>query len=387
MKIKSILENRKIQSYAIIVAVVALALVVFSVFPFATDGYEDITSRAMLEQRIATALTNHQDTILVDYSGEDWENLKDWLKEDFRYPVLSQYTDEFSIYNYDQAKFTYWTYKTKKRVKIAISYKMNEDEIYAVNNYAEDIINTNGLRNMSQYEAIKFVHDYLINNFNYNMNENSLYIMMQTGETNCYGYTMMNYIILSRLGVDIRTTNGTMNNSHVWNAVKLDNQWYYEDITWDTISKGTDYFLISTAKLQESHTILGGFIPECPSNYVYAGNDASENTNPETKDDTTSSQETVGNENHEGAGNDVIITETPIDGNDTEVNTEDPIISDDDKEDSSFQDNNEVVDSTPTIEPDHNSVTDSTPAPVVPKTEKIQKLNKLLKALKNLKRK
>lgn len=365
-KIKGVLENKNIQNYAIVFAIVAMFLIVFSVWPFATDGYEDIYDRATLEQRIATGLANHQETILIDYSGEDWQNLKSWIKEDFRYPVLSQYTDELTIYNYDNAKFTYWTYGEKKRVKITISYKLSVDEMQAVYAFADNLIDSNGLRNKSQYEQILFVHDYLINNFHYNVNENNLYHMIQNNETNCYGYTMMNYVILNRLGIEVRTTYGRMNQSHIWNSVNLNGTWYYEDVTWDTVTKGTDYFLISTSKLQMSHTIEGNFVPNCPTDYV--ANKTEQNTENTGTEDTETDT----------------IVDVPVDTEDTE----DAETVTGDANGEVIEDNSEKTEDSFREEENDSVVADNpSDVPTVPKTEKIQKLTNLLKALKTLKNK
>ena len=47
-------------------------------------------------------------------------------------------------------------------------------------------------------------------------------------------------------------------NSHIWNALYLDNEWYHIDLTWDdpVVSDGSDYlihdyFLIKTQDLQQ----------------------------------------------------------------------------------------------------------------------------------------
>lgn len=376
-KIRDVLENAKVQNWAMGIAVFVLIMVIFVVSPWATDGYENITSREQLNQRIATAVVNHENQVLIDYFGEDYANLKSWLGDEFHYPVLSNYADEFSIYNYDGAKFTYWTYNDKKRVKITISYKLDGNQISAVDSYAENVINNNGLRGMNQYEQIKAVHDYLINNFAYNVNEYNIYNMIQNGQANCYGYTMMNYMILNKLGIEVRTTYGKMNLAHIWNAVRLDGQWYYVDVTWDTVSKGTDYFLISTAKLQQSHQIIGNFIPDCPSDYVYTG------------------QETEGNTETDN----VTIVETPI-----EENTEKPVetvtgktdVPDGEGEADAIQAADKQTEQTEKTEDDSfrddKETTPATPAPPTTppapnKTEKLQKLSKLLKALKALKNK
>lgn len=365
-KIKEVLENQKVQTYAVAIAVFTLLITVFAVSPWATDGYEDVTTKEQLSQRLATAVTNHEEQVLIDYSGEDFENLKSWLKEEFYYPELINHTDEFTIYNYDGAKFTYWSYGHKKRVKITILYKLTNEQIASVNAYADDFINANGLRGMSQYEQVKFVHDFLINNFAYNVNEYNIYNMIQNKQANCYGYAMMNYVILNKLGVNVRTTTGKMNNSHIWNAINLDGQWYYEDITWDTVSKGTDYFLISSAKLQQSHQILGNFIPDCPSDYVVSENN----------------------------GSDAIIIETPIEEEENKDTGTVTVVEDETEKDVP-EENDEADAFQATEQPggesfrnDEDSTTNSsTTDATVPKTEKIQKLSKLLKALKTLKNK
>lgn len=273
MKILSKIKNKVAvsklsQQIVLVLAIFMVCVAVFSIWPWATDGYETITDRGVLEQRIAQAITNHQSEVMIDYSGSDFANLKNWLKDCFKYPILSKYTDEFSIYNYDGAKFVYWTYGDKKRVKITISYKLTSDEVAMINSYADNVISNNSLNGKSTYEQIKFIHDWLINTFSYNLGSNNLYNMIQDNKANCYGYTMMNYLILNKLGIPVRTTCGKLRGSHIWNVVQVDGTWYYEDVTWDTARGNNSYFLVSSEKLRKTHTIEGNFIVECPSNYT-----------------------------------------------------------------------------------------------------------------------
>ena len=267
-KVISCLKGKEMQKCGIVLGVLFIFLTLFAVNPFATDGYEDIGDRTSLDQRVASAISNGQTELYVDYSGEDFANMKNWFKDDFKYDKLINYTDEFSIYNYNGAKYTYWSYGDKKRVKVNISYKLTNDQIASVNTFVDNYIDSNGLRNMSKYEAIKTVHDYLVNNYTYVSQANNVYEVINSKQANCYGYTMLNYVILNKLGIPVRTTYGAMNDSHIWNAVQLDGQWYYEDVTWDTVDKGTSYFLVSTSEITKNHTIYGNFIPNCPSNYV-----------------------------------------------------------------------------------------------------------------------
>lgn len=102
---------------------------------------------------------------------------------------------------------------------------------------------------------------------------------------------MLNYVILNKLGIPVRTTYGAMNDSHIWNAVQLDGQWYYEDVTWDTVDKGTSYFLVSTNEITKNHTIYGNFIPNCPSNYVPTSPKTDEVVNDQNNENNSSNKD------------------------------------------------------------------------------------------------
>lgn len=267
-KIFDAMSTKKMQQVYIIAAIFACIVLIFCVRPFATDGYEDISDRATLDYRVAQAIANHQSELYIDYSGEDFANMKNWFKQDFDYDNLVSVGGEYAAYNYNGAKYTYWSYSNKKRVKVVISYKDTVDEKAYVDAFVEDYINTNGLRNMSSYDAMKNVHDYLTKNISYAEGINSLYTAVTEKKTNCYGYTLLNHIFLEKLGIENRTTYGQMNLPHIWNVVKLDSQWYNIDITWDTAKGGYEYFLVSTSTIKKSHTIWGNFVVDCPSDYV-----------------------------------------------------------------------------------------------------------------------
>lgn len=335
-KVISCLKGKEMQKCGIVLGVMFLFLTLFAVNPFATDGYEDIGDRTSLDQRVASAISNGQTELYVDYSGEDFANMKNWFKDDFKYDKLINYTDEFSIYNYNGAKYTYWSYGDKKRVKVNISYKLTNDQIASVNTFVDNYINNNGLRNVSKYEAIKTVHDYLVNNYTYVSQANNVYEVINNKQANCYGYTMLNYVILNKLGIPVRTTYGAMNDSHIWNAVQLDGQWYYEDVTWDTVDKGTSYFLVSTNEITKNHTIYGNFIPNCPSNYVP--------TSPKT-------DEVVNDQNNENnsSNKDSNIEETPKQ-DDSKINesTKDNNVKDNIDDSNKNESNTEVKDNTNT---------------------------------------
>lgn len=399
-RLLSYLKTKNMQKLYIVIGILSMFAIIFAVKPFATDGYENIEDRKTLEKRVATAIANQQTELLIDYSGDNFYNMKSWFKEDFKYDKLINYIDEFSIYNYNGAKYTYWSYGDKKRVKITISYKLNQDQINAVNSFVDSYIDSNGLKKMSQYDVIKNIHDYLINNYIYTSNANNLYNMINSGQANCYGYTMLNYVFLNRLGINVRTTYGAMNEAHIWNVVELNGQWYYEDVTWDTVDKGTSYFLVSTKHIQKTHKIYGNFIPNCPNNYV----DVLVNTN-EDELISPSKNPTI-SENSKIEDNITITKETPFIEDETKNvinNTEEytkkeveNITNNNSENISSNIENKPIVEEpTPTDkvytndndnDTNNNTTTnDNTSIKNTNKETKLQKLIKLLKYLKQLK--
>lgn len=405
-KVISCLKGKEMQKCGIVLGVMFLFLTLFAVNPFATDGYEDIGDRTSLDQRVASAISNGQTELYVDYSGEDFANMKNWFKDDFKYDKLINYIDEFSIYNYNGAKYTYWSYGDKKRVKVNISYKLTNDQIASVNTFVDNYIDSNGLRNMSKYEAIKTVHDYLVNNYTYVSQANNVYEVINSKQANCYGYTMLNYVILNKLGIPVRTTYGAMNDSHIWNAVQLDGQWYYEDVTWDTVDKGTSYFLVSTSEITKNHTIYGNFIPNCPSNYVP--------TSPKTDEVVTDKNNENNSSNKDSNIEDTI--ETPKqDVSKIDENTKDNNVKDNVEDSNKNESNNGVKENTNTevkedttkddtstkndvstkndsekenpssnINNGSNNTSNSNTSNSTQKENKTQKLMKLLKLLKRL---
>ncbi len=119
----------------------------------------------------------------------------------------------------------------------------------------------------TDYDKIKVIHDYIINNTKYDLNTDEsirsyiAYGPLFNNVATCNGYTDLMAIFLSEMGYDnikVATTkqSGDTTEGHVWNAVKLENVWLHLDLTWDD-PVSTDnkdylyhkYFLIDTSEL------------------------------------------------------------------------------------------------------------------------------------------
>jgi hypothetical protein len=154
----------------------------------------------------------------------------------------------------------------------------------------------------TDYEKALFVHDYLVANSDYdveaaqNADVNNMaycaYSCIMGEETVCMGYSMAFQIIMQKIGIPCGTVHGSAiksGESHMWNFVNIDGNYYYVDLTWDDPvqenSENPDfishcYFMITTDDILKDHTIsdhvseyedIGGtikynyIVPECNS--------------------------------------------------------------------------------------------------------------------------
>ena len=102
----------------------------------------------------------------------------------------------------------------------------------------------NNLKGYSNYEQIKYVHNWLIDNLEYDTTYkqtdiHNVYGALVNRKVVCEGYARAFKYILDGLDIENILVSGTATNSnnstesHAWNYVKLDGKWYAIDVTWD----------------------------------------------------------------------------------------------------------------------------------------------------------
>ena len=100
------------------------------------------------------------------------------------------------------------------------------------------------LEGLTDYEKIKEVHNWLIDNIEYDVNLEadepySISGALTEGKAVCEGYARSFKYIMDELKIPCVLVSGTGTNSngqtesHAWNYVQLDGKWYAIDVTWD----------------------------------------------------------------------------------------------------------------------------------------------------------
>ena len=151
-----------------------------------------------------------------------------------------------------------------------------EQAIESIETIKEDVLaNTTG----NQHTNVKLIHDWIIDNLNYNSSakyKNSIYGALLEKEAVCEGYARTYKYFLDSLGIEnilvvgVATNPSGQTEDHMWNYVKMNDNWYVVDTTWDdpivhgggTIGYDIKhrYFLIGSSDLS-SHTVRNKISP------------------------------------------------------------------------------------------------------------------------------
>ena len=160
----------------------------------------------------------------------------------------------------------------------------NEEEVRAAINKVEEVKNyIFSQRRENDYENIKMLHDYLVDNIEYDttISRNNIYDVygaLVNRVSVCEGYARSFKYILDEMGIPCVLVIGTGTNSqgeterHAWNYVELEGNWYAVDCTWDdpiiiggggqTLESRYKYFLKGANEFNSDHIASGYFTPD-----------------------------------------------------------------------------------------------------------------------------
>lgn len=205
-----------------------------------------------LERYIDKDYTEYNNDISILTSNEG-EELKDIIS------VLNNF-----VHPYNSSNNIKLSYGGNYKIGITINKAYSDSEIEEINKVVDKVINEKINNNMPSREKIKVIHDYIIDNTEYdklkyeNKNDttyksNTAYGVLIEGYGTCNGYADAMAIFLDKLNI---INYKISNDEHIWNLVYLDGKWYHLDLTWDdpisekNVNRDT-YFLITTETLEK----------------------------------------------------------------------------------------------------------------------------------------
>ena len=200
----------------------------------------DQLRQAMLERKSNVTLY-----IVVDNFWMDpYDNRNNWFNNDF-FPMVYSMELAQCPYDGDYLKWHWHSYLwngsntgNKYTFEISLEYLSTASEEARVPARVTDIVNSLGVKNMSDYDAYTKIYDYVTSNVSYDWDGyhngdlrcHAAYPALFEGTAVCQGFATMYYALCWEAGLPVRIITSY---NHAWNIVKLKDIWYYVDSTWD----------------------------------------------------------------------------------------------------------------------------------------------------------
>lgn len=219
---------------------------------------------------------SHQGLIDIIYSvlNNGWEQftfycpieyvdcIKD-IREITKDNEILTYINNF-VHPYNNFSKISTTVDSSGQITLVINKLYTDKQIKELNFKVTEILNKHTKDTMTLQEKIKAVHDYIILNTKYDMDKvnneshyhsNTAYGNLIQGFGICSGYSDAMAIFLTIFEVpNFKVSSDT----HVWNALYLNDKWYHLDATWDDQidSNGNEnlihkFFIINSANLKK----------------------------------------------------------------------------------------------------------------------------------------
>ncbi|MGY3189606.1 transglutaminase domain-containing protein [Lysinibacillus sp. TE18511] len=194
----------------------------------------------------------------IHYTGDTTE-IKDELSELIKHAIQDPY-----IYaNISSFKWKYDGYANNIVIKFQFTYHISQAEEAFVEQTLANIIAP--MHGLSDLQKLRAAHDFIVLSAEYSKetegSQYSPYTLLTENKGVCQAYALVLYRMLEMLGFEVQYVPGKVGEQlHAWVLVKLDNEWYHIDVTWDDPlpdRKGEvryNYFLVSDRQLAQDHS-------------------------------------------------------------------------------------------------------------------------------------
>lgn len=228
-----------------------------------TYGYDNISndvSKKLYEQ-IGSAVQNIQNGKLVYFGSASEKQIFEALSA-----YKNDHPEDFWINN------SYEYYNDGSTTNIEIKYNCYNEELeqkkQTFNTTVDNII-AQAPKSTGEYELELFANNYISDNCVYNKsatqtneiigNENDAYGALVDGKAVCEGYSRAFQLLCNKLNVECVSVVGKSDANHQWNCVKLGDDWYQVDVTWNDPDSDdqwakNDYLNLTDEQMYKTHT-------------------------------------------------------------------------------------------------------------------------------------
>lgn len=128
--------------------------------------------------------------------------------------------------------------------RVSILFKYNDIDRRYINEYLNDLV----LESNTDYEKIKEIYDFMLENFKYNKYQKDFVCLLKTEEGNFESLSLLFSIICNKFNINNIFIEGFIgkifNKQYKWNFVEIDSEWYNIDVALDIKNNTKRYFLL-----------------------------------------------------------------------------------------------------------------------------------------------
>ncbi|NLK63909.1 MAG: hypothetical protein GX289_02320 [Tissierellia bacterium] len=255
------MKNLKTVLTAVLILIITFTLNVYGLSYEASNHYE-------LKNIILEQMKEYNPDFNIKYSGS-LDNIEEVLKEMVE-------NDIYLSSNITRVDWNISGNKSVSNINVKVAYILTKEERVKADNIIDGILKDIITPYMNDHEKVKAVHDYIVLNGKYDKNSiyYSDYDLLVKGTSVCNGYALLTYNMLNKLNIPVNLVSGTAaGEAHIWNMVKLGDNWFHLDVTWNDPVSDCDsvfytYYMLTEKEISKDHTIDGDLnLPKSTMNY------------------------------------------------------------------------------------------------------------------------
>ncbi len=227
-------------------------------FAFTLDSSDIYTAPKLKSKFKSSSALSQSDIILihdtvvqrlpscnVELDGDmSVSEVKSYLTDAFYAALSFAYSKTNIDAQYAQYQFNDVAFKSNYsngvyHITYIFTYRSNAKEELEVNNAVKNFFASVDLNNISDYDLLKKIHDFVLDSCTYSsdFSEDSVYTAwgaLCDSDAVCEGYALAFYRLCKEAGLDVvMDVSDPQKGCHAWNIVNLGGKCYYVDATWD----------------------------------------------------------------------------------------------------------------------------------------------------------
>lgn len=190
---------------------------------------------------IKQSLLAHKDKVTIKMSTKTMNKIKNNTDP---IDTIIAYDDKATSKDSDYLKLSLsswsesWTWSSLGSATLTFSavYRTTLSQEKKLDTKIKSVLENLKLTNATDYQKVKAIHNYIIKRVSYDqtLEKHTAYHALINKSAVCEGYAAAAYRLLTDAGIECRVITGMADGgSHAWNIVKVDDQWYNLDLTWD----------------------------------------------------------------------------------------------------------------------------------------------------------